>query len=108
MQNEFEIGADGTIKKIVTVNYKNPYPPSDCNLERGNLCLNALHRNWIRIYVPKGSKLIDSKGSEVKMTTYDDLDKTVIDGFITVRPKGVATLKVTYVLPFKVSSNVLS
>ena len=98
----FDIASDRTIKKMITINYKNPYPPSDCNLERGNLCLNAVLRDWIRIYVPKGSKLIDSTGSEVKLTTYEELDKTVFDGFLTVRPQGVATFTITYTLPFKV------
>lgn len=107
IRNEFEIEKDGTIKKIVTINYKNPYPPSDCNLERGNLCLNAVLRNWARIYVPKGSKLIDSTGSEVKIKTYEELGKTVFEGFLTVRPKGAATFKISYDLPFKVGSDIL-
>lgn len=93
---------DGTVKKTVTINYKNPYPPSDCNLERGGLCLNAELRNWLRIYVPKGSKLISSKGSEVKLSSYEELGKTVFDGFLTVKPQGAATFTITYVLPFKV------
>ncbi len=107
IRNEFEIEKDGAIKKIVTINYKNPYPPSDCNLERGNLCLNAVLRNWARIYVPKGSKLIDSTGSEVKIKTYEELGKTVFEGFLTVRPKGAATFKISYDLPFKVGSDIL-
>jgi len=107
IRNEFEIEKDGAIKKIVTINYKNPYPPSDCNLERGNLCLNAVLRNWARIYVPKGSKLIDSAGSEVKIKTYEELGKTVFEGFLTVRPKGAATFKISYDLPFKVGSDIL-
>ena len=101
VKNEYAVDKDGTITKTVTVKWKNPYPPSDCNLERGGLCLNAEYRNWIRFYVPEGSELIDSKGSQVKMTTYEDLGKTVIDGFATVRPQGVAELTVTYKLPFK-------
>jgi hypothetical protein len=99
------VAKDGTITKTVTINYKNPFPPSDCNLERGGLCLNAEYRDWIRIYVPKGSELIDSKGSQVKMSTYEELGKTVFDGFVTVRPKGVGTLTLTYKLPFKVTKN---
>ncbi len=104
VDNSYEVAKDGTITKTVTIKYKNPFPPSDCNLERGGLCLNAEYRDWIRIYVPKGSELIESKGSQVKMTTYEDLGKTVFDGFVTVRPKGVATLTLTYKLPFKLSS----
>ena len=97
----YEVTGDGVIVKKLTINYKNPHAPSDCNLERGNLCINAVLRDWIRIYVPQGSKLIDSKGSEVKMTSYDELGKTVFEGFLTVRPLGSATLSLSYSLPFK-------
>lgn len=101
---DIKTAGDGTITQAVTVTYKNPFPPSDCNLERGNLCLNGVLRNWFRIYVPKGSQLVSSQGSEVKVTTYEDLGKTVFDGFLTVRPQGTATLTVTYTLPFKLTS----
>ena len=76
-------------------------------MERGGLCLNAEYRDWIRVYVPKGSKLTDSKGNEVKVSTYDELGKTVFDSFITVRPLGAATYTLTYTLPFKVQNRVL-
>ena len=104
VDNAYDVASDGTITKTVTIHYKNPYPPSDCSLERGGLCLNAEYRDWIRIYVPKGSELIDSKGSQVKMTTHDELGKTVIEGFVTVRPQGVGTLTLSYKLPFKLKS----
>ncbi len=100
---DYNVGNDGAITKTITVNYKNPFAPSDCNLERGNLCLNAVLRDWFRVYVPKGSKLTASQGSEVKMKTYDELGKTVFEGFITVRPQGVAKLTLTYTLPFKLA-----
>ncbi|MEK7517401.1 MAG: DUF4012 domain-containing protein [Patescibacteria group bacterium] len=107
VNQNIDIGSDGVVTKKLTINYKNPYPPSDCNLERGDLCLNAVLRDWIRIYVPKGSKLLDSQGSEVKMTSYDELGKTVFEGFLTVRPKGVATFSLSYTLPFKVNGSIL-
>lgn len=101
----YKVNSDGTIVKTVTINYKNPYAPSDCNLEHGNLCLNAVLRNWFRVYVPKGSKLVDSSGSQVKMTSYEELGKTVFEGFMTVRPQGTASVTVSYELPFKVDNN---
>lgn len=99
----YNVANDGSIEKTITINYKNPKPPSDCNLERGALCLNATLRDWIRVYVPKGSTLVKGVGSEVKVTTEEDLGKTVFDGFLTVRPLGVATYTLTYKLPFKVT-----
>ncbi|MCL4352857.1 DUF4012 domain-containing protein [Patescibacteria group bacterium] len=102
-----QVDSSGVITNTVTINYKNPYPPSDCSLARGGLCLNAVLRDWIRVYVPKGSQLMDSKGSEVKVTSYNDLGKTVFEGFLTVRPLGIATYTLTYRLPFKVKGTIL-
>lgn len=103
VEQVYDVKSDGSIIKTITINYKNPYPPSDCNLERGGLCLNADLRNWLRIYVPKGSELIDSKGSEVKISTYEDLGKTVFEGFLIVRPQGAAKFTISYRLPFKLA-----
>ncbi|OGH05983.1 MAG: hypothetical protein A2W22_03605 [Candidatus Levybacteria bacterium RBG_16_35_11] len=104
---DYQLKSDGTIVKTVTINYKNPFPPSDCNLERGGLCLNAALRDWVRVYVPKGSKLIDSQGSQVKVINYDELGKTVFEGFLEVRPQGSAKFMVSYQLPFKIESSTL-
>lgn len=102
VEQEYTVNGSGVITKKITVNYKNPFKPSNCNLEAENsLCLNAPWRNWFRVYVPKGSKLKDAGGSEVKMTTYEEFGKTVFEGFLTVRPLGVAKLTLGYTLPFK-------
>ncbi len=93
--------SNGVIKKKVTMEYKNPKPHSDCNLERGGLCLNATLRNYQRVLVPKGSVLETSKGSQVKVNTFEDLGKTVFDSFFTVNPQGKATMTYEYTLPFK-------
>lgn len=107
VSQKIDISSDGVVTKAITINYKNPHEPSDCNLERGGLCLNAVLRNWIRIYVPKGSQLITSQGSEVKLTSYEELGKTVFEGFLTVRPKGIATFTISYRLPFKITSSLV-
>lgn len=98
---EIDIGSDGTITKTLTLSYKNSYPPSNCDLEAGQLCLNAPLRNWLRILVPKGTTMVKSQGSEVKMKSYEELDKTVFEGFFTVKPQGSSTFTITYSLPFK-------
>ncbi len=95
----------GQIQREVEIEYRNPYPHSDCNLERGGLCLNAPLRNWLRVYVPKGSKLIDFKGSQTKVQTYDELGKTVFEGFLIVNPEGKATVKITYTLPATIAQD---
>lgn len=99
-----EIKSDGEVERTLQIEYKNPYPHSDCDLERGGLCLNATLRNWVRIYVPSGSKLVNFQGSEKKTKVYQDLGKTVFEGFTNVPPKGKTTLIVKYKLPFKVDN----
>ena len=76
MKIEYNVSRDGEITKKVTIDYKNPSPHSDCNLERGGLCLNAVLRNYQRLLVTKGSTLVGSKGSQVKVETDEDLGKT--------------------------------
>lgn len=94
----------GGIEREVKIAFRNPYPHSDCNLERGGLCLNATLRNWIRVYVPEGSKLVKFKGSETKVNTYKDLGKTVFEGFLRVNPLGKADVTVSYTLPPEISA----
>ena len=103
----YTVKSDGTIDKTVTITYKNPFPPSDCNLARGGLCLNAVNRDVVRLYVPQGSTLTGSTGSQVKVISYNELGKTVFEGFVTVNPLGASTYSVSYQLPFKVSSATL-
>ena len=106
------VSQDGTITTKLTVDYKNPYPGSDCGLESGGLCLNAPLRDWVRVYVPAGSKLVESKGTQspkdgkpVSMISYDSLNKTVFEGFIIVNPMGTAKLEVTYTSPVALSES---
>lgn len=106
------INNDGTITTKLTVDYRNPFPGSDCNLERGGLCLNAPLRNWVRVYVPKGSTLVESKGTQnpqtndpKEMISYESLDKTVFEGFLIVNPQGLAKLELSYTSPVKVDGS---
>jgi len=94
---------DGKLTKTVTIEYKYPRRGDNCNLERkGGLCLAGIYRDWIRIYVPKGSSLIKSSGTEVAIAASEELGKTVFDGFFTIRPEGTAKIELEYTLPFKV------
>ncbi len=99
---DLNIDKDGKGIVTLTMDYKNPAPPSDCGLESGGLCLNGLLRNWVRVYVPKGAKLLDFKGSEKDVKTYDDLEKTVFEGFLIVKPQGASQAVIRYTLPQKI------
>lgn len=98
-------GDGGELKREVTVEYKNPAPASNCNRNQERiLCLNAILRNWVRVYVPAGSKLVEFKGSTKPVKTYDELGKTVFEGFLEVPTEGLAKIVVSYTLPEKIQS----
>lgn len=66
----------------ISVTYTNPAKPSNCNLEKGDLCLNApKYRDLFRFYTPIESKLIKMTGSEVTPVLYEELGKQVFEGF---------------------------
>ena len=98
VEQEITTSADKVMKKV-TITYTNPRKGSNCNLEAGQLCLNGVYRDYVRLYVPKGSKLVSVVGSEVKESTFEDLGKTVFDAFFTMRPESSSKLVFTYELP---------
>lgn len=87
-----DIDSSGKVKHKLLINYKNP--------EEYKVWLNGINRTYVRVYVPKGSKLTNSKGSEVAVTTIgEDLGKTVFEGFIQVRPGSSREILFEYELP---------
>lgn len=108
VKEEYQTAPDGTITKTLTVEYKNPETASaGCNLETGGVCLNGIMPNWVRVYVPKGSQLIEFKGSEDKVKTSVAYGKTVFEGFLTVKPLGTSQVVVKYKLSVKAQKGVL-
>jgi hypothetical protein len=103
VDEEIEVGQDGSVTKSITITYNNPAPASNCNLEAGKLCLNGVYRDWVRIMVPKGSELVQAVGSEVEVLTKEDLGKTVFEGFFTMRPQSSSKLVFKYKLPMKMT-----
>ena len=93
------INADGSLTKKLILTYKNPRAGDNCNLEAGQLCLNGLLRDWIRIYVPSGSTFQAGRGFEADMVTNTDLGYTVFEGFFTLAPQSVKKLEVEYTVP---------
>ena len=100
---------NGKTTATLTITYTNPVAMSDCNLERKTgLCLNGILRDYIRVYVPKGSKLIEGLGSEEKFATKDELGKTYFEGFFTLRGGGGrAKIVLRYELPQDVKTEKL-
>jgi hypothetical protein len=73
---------NGVATHKISVTYTNPSAGSNCNLEKGDLCLNAsVYRDLFRFYTPIGSKLVKMTGSEVDPVQYEELNKQVFEGF---------------------------
>lgn len=93
---DIKTDSSGKVTNKLTIDYKNP--------QKYDSWLNQRNRDYVRIYVPKGSKLVSSKGSDVKVTTIDEeLGKTVFEAFIEVRPQNSRTLEFEYTLPNNIS-----
>ncbi|MBI2066036.1 DUF4012 domain-containing protein [Candidatus Woesebacteria bacterium] len=93
VEQEITAAKDGTIEKALTITYKNPV--------KHDGWLNSVLPNWVRIYVPKGSELIEFTGVEEKEEPYEQFGKTVFAGFFQLRPEGLVKVTVKYRLPFK-------
>jgi len=92
--------SENEVTHEVTLTYDNPAPWSNCNLEAGELCLNGRYIDYVRIYLPSGSKLVDALGfDEDTVTTSEDLGKTVIEGVFKFDPESRAKLKLSYTTP---------
>lgn len=91
---DINIDKSGVVKNKLTIDYSNPQPYKNW--------LNGINRDYVRVYVPKGSKLISSKGSDAVVQTIDDeLNKTAFSAFIQIRPQNSRTLTFEYQLPDK-------
>ena len=90
---DYKVGEGGTVTKTVTIDLSNPEPYDGW--------LNGTYYDWMRIYVPKGSKLVDSSAwREVRVS--EDLGKTVFETYTYCYPENSNSVSVTYELPFKV------
>lgn len=91
---------NGVITKKVEITYRNPRRADNCNLEAGLLCLNSTLRDWTRIYVPTGSKLISAQGFTQEPNQYEENNFQVFDGFFILEPLGQAKLILEYTVPY--------
>lgn len=88
---EISVKREG-VKKRIIIEYKNPQP--------FGVWLNGINRDYVRFYVPKGSKLISGKGADEQFNTIEDLDKTVFETFLTVRPQNSRKIEFEYEIPY--------
>ncbi len=96
-----DVPQNGTIKHTVTITYKNPFAPSNCNLEAGQLCLNGVLQDWVRIYLPLGAKVESNRGfDEGSFKTSEELGHAMAEGTFKLAPKSQAKVELTYTVPY--------
>ncbi|MEO8581072.1 MAG: DUF4012 domain-containing protein [Patescibacteria group bacterium] len=95
---------NGLITKTLTLKYKNPFPGSNCNLEAGQLCLNAILKDWVRVYLPKGAKITKTQGFDegTESETEEEglAEFKVIQGVFRLSPQSNATVVIDYTVPY--------
>jgi hypothetical protein len=101
---------DGQVEHKISITYTNPAKASNCNLEKGDLCLNApTYRNLFRFYVPTGSQMIKMTGSEVEPLKYEELGKQVFEGFYgnkyPLYAMSNTKISIQYISPVKADKN---
>ncbi len=99
---KIEVSGDGSVTKTLTLTYSNPQQKAVRITQARNL--NGQFRDWLRIYVPKGSELVEAKGFESGQAAGEDLDKTVFEGFFTLSPGNTRQISLKYKLPIKMKS----
>jgi len=57
------------------------------------------YKDYLRVYVPKGSTLVSVDGSEDGQGSADELNKTYLHGFITLIPGDTKEITFKYTLP---------
>lgn len=95
---------DGRWRKTVKLHYYNPQPYDNW--------MSANYKDWVRIYVPKGSRLISVEGAREIWTSperwswtvtnpagWEELGKTVFGAYFTLWPQRKHNLTFTYDLP---------
>ena len=106
IEQEINIENDGSITKEVKITREHT---SDYYLKyfdpwlKQEMWLVGDNNNYIKIYVPKGSKLIKAEGFANKIDIFNEDDKTAFGSNLSVKPKQKKTATLSYELPFKIN-----
>ncbi len=100
----YEIDATGPGAPIakVTLVYRNTHV-------RSNTADNwrfSRYRDYVRIYVPEGSELVTSAGSEQRVEVYREFGKTVFGAFWTIEPNTTKQMTFQYRLPMAIGDQI--
>lgn len=105
-EGKLEVSApsNGVLTNTLTLKYKNDRRGDNCNLEAGQLCLNGTLRDWVRIYLPKGAKLVNANGFDQGTLSESEDEETgfhIIEGVFRLAPLSQATVQVEYTVPYE-------
>lgn len=92
---DIKIDSDGTVTKKIEVTLTNPV--------KADGWLSSIYLNWMRIFVPEDSKLIDKKVYK-DFTSGIELGKEFYAGWGPTYPLNSSVTSFTYRLPFKVKA----
>ena len=93
VEQDITIADDGAVNKKVKVTLR--------NTEKADYWLNGVYQNWMRVYVPKGSNLIEKKVLS-DFAEKREFGKTVWESFSRTAPLKSSETSFSYQLPFKV------
>jgi hypothetical protein len=93
VEQDITVSKDGTVTKKIKQTLK--------NTEKADGWLNSVYLNWLRVYVPKGSKLISNEVFRDFKET-EDLGYRVWESYSRTYPLDESTSLFTYELPFKI------
>lgn len=92
VEDSTEINQDGEILKTLILSYQK-LPPA-----------NQTTSLIIRFYLPKGAKFLDAEGTQKQIIISEDLDKTVFETSIEIKPESVKKITLKYTLPMKIDT----
>lgn len=105
IEQQIKIDDDGSIIKKVDITREHT---SDYYMKyfdpwsKQEMWLIGVNSNYMKIYVPKGSILLESSGTENKIDILEENSKTVFGSNFSLSPKQKKTISISYKLPFKI------
>lgn len=92
---------NGEVKHTLTLTYKNNRKGDNCNLEAGQLCLNAVLRDWMRVYVPEGATLTNITGiKDGSRKESSENGFAIFEGEFNLAPLSQSSIQLEYTVPY--------
>ena len=89
------VNKEGTLRSDLTLTYK--HRGQTDTWPGGN------YKNYLRVYVPEGAKIVSNEGFSSEVTTTTDLGRTVFSGLTNVKIASEQEIKIAYDLPISLS-----